>query len=732
MKRSKGETMKRISKHWRSGILTAGLAVCLAICLAGGAAVLTAQSFTESTQVVVVEVPVQVVRDGQPVKGLTADNFEVFDGRKKMPITGFEVLDLTTTTAAATPQAAGQEPVPDTARRHFLILFDLAFSDPKAIFQARKAAHEMVDALHPTDLVAVATYGNRGPQIALGFTTDRRQIAAAIDTLGLPELSDRTPDPLRLLVADVKTLEDKPQGLPAMKEAKAAKQDAVIENMEKLYSESQRADNSAQKARIAAFTQSIGSLARMMDAVDGRKYVVFLSEGFDSSLTQGTHDTNEQSEMSADSASGVLQDVDNDARFGDTKSLNQVEKMIEEFRRANCVVQAVDIGGLRAAGTIEGNLSRGQGGKDSLLQIAKGTGGELFENTNNLAGAMQDMLKRTSVTYVLAFQPDALKWDGNYHRIKVELKGQPRGARLVHRPGYYAPKPYTAQHPMEKMMDAASMLTSGEESGNVKMSVLAAPFKVAGDKAYVPVVLEVDGPSLLADTQGTALPAEVYIYAMDTGGAVHDFVAQTLGLDVSKAGAQLRQSGLKFFGHVDLYPGDYTIRVMVRNGATGASALRVVPVRVPAFAEAGPFLLPPFFPEPGNKWLMAREAPREGTAQNVPYPFMQDQQPYIPASKPVLTPGQDAPLSLVAYNLGSGDVKAQAKVLSMDGKDMGAGDLKLLGSESGSPSRLKASFRPPALQPGDYRLQVTLVDPSGATHSSTTAFSVGGGGKAAR
>jgi hypothetical protein len=345
---------------------------------------------------------------------------------------------------------------------------------------------------------------------------------------------------------------------------------------------------------------------------------------------------------------------------------------------------------------------------------------------------MQDVLKRTSVTYVLAFQPDSLKWDGQYRRLRVELKNQPRGTRVVARPGYYAPKPYTAQNPMEKMMDAATQLVSGEESGTVKMSVLAAPFKVSGDKAYVPVVLEVDGPSLLANTQGTAVPAEIYIYAMDEGGAVHDFVAQTLGLDIAKAGAQLRQGGLKFFGHVDLYPGDYSIRAMVRNGATGAMSVRVVPVRVPAFAEAGPFLLPPFFPEAPGKWLMAREAPREGASQNVDYPFMQDKQPYIPASKPVLAPGQEVPLSLVAYNLPQGDVKAQAKVLSLDGKELGAGDLKLLGAEPGSPARLKASFKPPALQPGDYRLRVTLVDPSGGSHTSTTAFSVAGGGKATR
>jgi VWFA-related protein len=715
----KGDTMRRSARLRRSGIPAAGLAVCLVL----GAAALTAQNFTDSTQVVVVEVPVQVVRDGEPVRGLTANDFELFDGRKKVPVTGFEVLDLSTASTAA--QGTAQEPPPITARRHFLVLFDLSFSDPKAIFQARKAAQDMVKVLHPSDLVAVATYSNKGPQIALGFTSDRRQIAAAIETLGLPELADRTPDPLRLLVADVEASQDTPPGTASQgMGARDSNQEAVLENMEKIYSESQRADASAQKAKIAAFTQSISALARMMDAVDGRKYVVFLSEGFDTAFLQGSQDVEAQQEQASDAIAGNIQDVDSDARFGDTKSLNQVEKMLEEFRRADCIVQAVDIGGLRAAGDL-GN-SRGRGGKDSLLQIAKGTGGELFENTNNLAGAMKDVLKRTSVTYVLAFQPEALKWDGNYRRLKVEVKNQPRGTRVVFRPGYYAPKPYTAQNPMEKMMDAASQLVSGEESGNVRMSVLAAPFKVSGDKAYVPVVLEVDGQSLLANTQGTALPAEIYIYAMDAGGAVHDFVAQTLGLDVAKAGAQLRQSGLKFFGHVDLYPGDYTIRVMVRNGATGASSLRVVPVRVPAFAEAGPFLLPAFFPETPGKWLMAREAPREGQPQNVDYPFMQDKQPYIPASKPVLTPGQDAPLSLVAYNLGSGDIKAQAKVLSLDGKELGAGDLKLLGSEPGSPARLKASFRPPALQPGEYRLRVTLVDPSGATHSSTTAFSVGG------
>src|ERR1700724_4848957 len=52
------------------------------------------QGFAESTQVTAVEVPVQVLRDGEPVRGLTAADFEVYEGRRKQAITGFDVVDL--------------------------------------------------------------------------------------------------------------------------------------------------------------------------------------------------------------------------------------------------------------------------------------------------------------------------------------------------------------------------------------------------------------------------------------------------------------------------------------------------------------------------------------------------------------------------------------------------------------------------------------------------------------
>ena len=140
---------------------------------------------------VVVEVPVYVTsKAGQPVKGLTQGNFQVLDGRKELPIVGFEVVDLTL--PADAPQARPASEIPAAARRHFLFLFDLLFSDVAAVARAREAALSFVRGqMHPADLAAVALNGARGTELVLGFSSDRRQVELALQTLGAPKLIER-------------------------------------------------------------------------------------------------------------------------------------------------------------------------------------------------------------------------------------------------------------------------------------------------------------------------------------------------------------------------------------------------------------------------------------------------------------------------------------------------------------------------------------------------------------
>ena len=93
--------------------------------------------------------------------------------------------------------------------------------------------------------------------------------------------------------------------------------------------------------------------------------------------------------------------------------------MLEEFRRADCRIQAVDIGGLHA-GADQGPAR--VAGRDSLLVMARGTGGELYERFNDLGVAMSQMLARTGVTYVLAVEPEkAAERRREYHPLRVEL-----------------------------------------------------------------------------------------------------------------------------------------------------------------------------------------------------------------------------------------------------------------------------------------------------------------------
>jgi len=261
----------------------------------------------------------------------------------------------------------------------------------------------------------------------------------------------------------------------------------------------------------------------------------------------------------------------------------------------------------------------------------------------------------------------------------------------------------------------------------VPLAVLAAPFAMTAEKAYVPVLIEIDGAGLLAGSKPGTATTEVYVYALDATGTVRDYFTQTLGLDLAKVGDAVRAGGVKFFGDLELPPGSYAVRVLVRNGETGASGLRAVALDVPAFAEGKPVLLPAFQPVATDRWLMARETnSHEG---DLPFPFMMRGKAFVPASRPTLQAEQEVALAVIGYRLAEGNLSARATILSADGKEVGEGRLRLLGRESaaGGVVRFAAAFRPPKLAPGDYVLLLTLTDANGAAETSATPFGVAAG-----
>jgi VWFA-related protein len=700
------------------------------------AAPLADDKFEDTSQVVAVEVPVNVVgRDGQPVRGLTAADFEVSDGGERQPITGFEVIDLSSRESATRrlEEAARVEELGSSARRNFLLLFDLSFSTPTAILKARLAARDfLLDSLHPSDLAAVATYSlETGPKLVLNFTPDRAQLARAIDTLGLRNPTDaRDRDPLRFIIAQEEDLAapGSSGGTGSGPEVAAQRDQALSEQIQALAYQTNQSQRAFEVSRISAYTRSLAEMARSLNAVDGRKHVLFFSEGFDSRLLVGNNTQSADAETdNANALQGRIQFVDNDARYGNTSLQRDVGRMLEEFRRADCVIQAVDVGGLRNNADATGKASTN--GQESLFYLANETGGELFKDANDLGGQLDRVLTRTSVTYLLSFQRSDLKHDGAYRRLRVKVKDAGQGARVSYRSGYYAPRPFKDLDPLEKTLLAANDVINASAKREVAISVLAAPFRANEAQAYVPVIIEIDGRTLLGGHDGEKLGLELYTYVTDKEGKIRDFFSQMVNLDLKQnARESLGRTGIKYYGHLDLAPGNYRVRVLVRNMETGRTGSESVALAIPTYSKAEPHLLPPLFMQEEQGWLMIRE--REGEKEqtaSVVYPFTVKGEPYVPTARPVLEAEKAVSLCLVGYNLGKGDLRVEGTVLAQDGSALDGGRLALVERTATGISGLDkvlATFQPVGLRAGSYVLQVAVRDGNGLQEASSLAFDV--------
>lgn len=710
--------------HWTTPIALSllGLSIC-GVHAAHGEA-----SYSDTVDVVTVEVPVNVVRQGLAVRGLSAENFEIFDGSRKVEITGFEAVDVLDSEAQDSQPASTLAVAPLGGRRHFLLFFDLSFTEPSAILKAREAAIDLVQRhLHETDLVGVAAFSvNTGVKLVVGFSPDRRQVLAAIRRLGTPDVFARTEDPLQLVVNRSEYLAPRAGPASTVTRKGTADTDLLLDyaTLTPLFgSAAQQASASGkvnELGRISAFIRSFGDLAQILNSVDGRKHLVLLSEGWDSSLLVGSFNAREQMRQAEAASWGQTWEVDSAERMGQTSELNFLNRALEEFRRADTSIHAVDVSGLR-----QDTLTGGKAGTDnSLFILANETGGELYRNFNDLGMAMEQLLDRTSVTYLLTFQARNLRQDGSFHRLKVKLKDVQR-ARAVHRPGFYEPTPFSKQLPLERQLKAASLILSGENSGSLGADALATPMPGKAGKAYIPVVIEISGNSLLAvqpDDRNVGL--ELYAYAFDHEGRVQDFFSQSMSLDVRKMRQVLESAGLKFFGHLDLVPGDYQVGFLVLDVRTGRHAARTIPIRVPDFAASQAFLSPPLFPDQGGKWLMVREDEGRRDA-TLPYPFVAGNQRYIPAAVPrVVSNGSriEAQLTLMAFGLGKGPFSLDGWVVGADGKRLVGAKVTLVGraiASNGGPEQLVAHLKVPRLAPGDYIVIVNVEDGNGKKISSS-------------
>jgi len=699
----------------------------LALLLLSSAGILSAQetgAVRESAEVSLVEVPVRVLgRDGQPVRGLTQEAFTLEDDGRRQTIVGFDAIDLADKTAGETSGALNP-----AARRRFLILFDFSFSQPRAIVAARRAARDFVlTGMGDHDLAAVATYSvERGVHLLVTFSSDRAQLARAIETLGLEPRAE-TGDPLAFAYEQAASVTT--PGIPSARPS-GGRADAtgLIESLQSLSILHQMRDDEYARGRVRQLFGSFRELSRALDAVEGRKDVIYLSEGFRGRFLIGTADTQDERQYLIQ---GEVWKVDSDKRYGSTPLRNELGEVGQLFRRSDCVIHAVDIAGIRAEGEREEGVSVGlREPENALYEIAESTGGEVFKNANDFGEELGRIVRQTSLVYVLAFRPDRAGTDGRFHELKVKVSAP--GARALARAGYYDRKGFRQLSPLERRLVAADVVANEIPLEQIPAHVLAVPFAGGAGVATVPVLLEVPGAALVEGDRGEKLTVELYAYAVDGQGRLADFFVRTISADLSKNRAKLLDGGLRYYGVLQLASGTYRLRTLVRNAATGRMGFSVTPVEVPAFSAREPYLLPPLFLEPGGSWVSVQGGGRPDPAE-VSNPFAElPTQGLAPAALARVSPQDASRLCLVAYHFDGGErneLKLGSQILAEDGRPMESVKLAVLGSTPPGPDgkrMLLVSFAPPAgLSPGRYGLRVFLQGAAGgAMRQSTASFLV--------
>jgi hypothetical protein len=206
-----------------------------------------------------------------------------------------------------------------------------------------------------------------------------------------------------------------------------------------------------------------------------------------------------------------------------------------------------------------------------------------------------------------------------------------------------------------------------------------------------------------------------------------------MALDLAKVRASLEAGGLKFIGTLFLSPGEYRLRALVRNGATGRSGVVTTSLTVPEIPGKTPFLLPPLFEETPGRWLVVSAPPRsDSPAGSDEFPFAIGGESFVPSVRTVLSGGAPAPVALVVYNLSTpsarpGSLGVRAEVVSADARTAPAEVVVSDHSdiERGGGRKMVVQFTPHGLRPGRYVLRLTVTDSaSNRTAEASRAFEV--------
>ncbi len=521
------------------------------------AAQLPAPTFKSNVNAVLMDVRV-VDADGNLVRDLTRDDFQVEEDGQPQTISTFELVDIPPDTSegltfAGKPIDSDVATNEDSEGRLYMIVLDDLGMHPLRSPTVRALGREFIEKhVGPHDRVALTTTSGR-KDMTLEFTSDRERLLQAIDKFeggyGPTKEQNRPLDELK-------------------------------------------------------------ALADWMAPIDGRrKTVVLISQGLPSGLPDLPND---RPSDTVDLLNPTIDTSDDIQSVFDTFNQRStgafdLRDVIDEAAHNNVSFYTIDPTGhpgtpspdvalapyLPAAGDdIPGDSPFIRtSGQDTLDVLAAETGGASLVRSNSFNDAFDRIVDDASSYYLLGYS-STTKRDGKFHHISVKTRP---GLHVRTRTGYVAQsdKPAKATKTGAWPPELVSTIQSPVQLPGVKMNVGASAFRGRNGMASVEVVVETHGAGLLQDQDAQHADGAMglLIVAADENG--HIKASHNGGLSMRltpETRVAVDTYGLRVLNRLELKPGHYIMRVAGTDNAASAKGSVHYTLDVPDFSK-GPLTM---------------------------------------------------------------------------------------------------------------------------------------------
>lgn len=546
--------------------------------------------FRSSARIVLVDI-VATDAQGRPVRGLKAQDFQVYDEGKPQTIRAFDEH-----TADETRGQAEKPPVlgpgvysnwapTSTSGAVNVILFDTLNLDFEFQAYARSRMIEYLKTLPRGQQVALFTLGDR-LRMVQGVTGSTDTLIAAANTLGeLGGFKNADAQSQKALLDQMGTMQVPANGSQSLAAAQLQNAPPGVHTPATILQEFMDAEVTHNNdLRMRMTLTALRDLGRALGTIPGRKNLIWLSGNFPALVgsyteTSGFHlFDREIRSTAAILAAHQVAVYPIDARG-----------LLPPPMSAASATAAAGSGFAKALS----DFSAGFGATHSAMdEMAQQTGGHAFYNSNDIPKALEQSMESGANYYTVSYAPSNKNWDGRLRKIEVKLARQ--NVRLTYRRGYYAVADPFA--PVLKIkttkVDEQKRLIEAVQPGAPQTSGIGLKAKVRAPAADQRVEVDylIDGRDLTLgeDDHGTRkvsyqLVAVAWDKQQKNAAQAWEMVDKEIGPE--QASDVLRR-GIKSRRFLTLKPGEYELYLGIIDVESKKVGTMVMPLEIAEGAKS--------------------------------------------------------------------------------------------------------------------------------------------------